>query len=123
MLRPAEQSLLTNLPVEWITSNLTVQRVVINQPGVRPGQPGSQITVPLSNLQALQPGQGNPTKERRVLVRERETLVWLQLYLKRRKQERRVTVPQHHHPGWSVSKISETLATSTVLFSASVTLI
>ena len=28
-----------------------VQRVVINQPGLRPGQPGSQITVPLSTLQ------------------------------------------------------------------------
>ena len=27
------------------------QRVVINQPGLRPGQPGSQITVPLSTLQ------------------------------------------------------------------------
>jgi len=38
-----------------------VQRVVINQPGLRPGQPGSQITVPLSTLQALQPGQGIPT--------------------------------------------------------------
>ena len=38
-----------------------LQRVVINQPGMRPGQPGSQITVPLSTLQALQPGQGIPT--------------------------------------------------------------
>ena len=28
-----------------------VQKVVINQPGLRPGQPGSQITVPLSTLQ------------------------------------------------------------------------
>merc|ERR1719410_1854421 len=37
------------------------QRGVINQPGLRPGQPGSQITVPLSTLQALQPGQGIPT--------------------------------------------------------------
>ena len=42
-------------------TNPGVQRVVINQPGVRPGQPGSQITVPLSTLQALQPGQGIPT--------------------------------------------------------------
>jgi len=38
-----------------------IQRVVINQPGIRPGQPGSQITVPLSTLQALQAGQGIPT--------------------------------------------------------------
>jgi len=38
-----------------------LQRVVINQPGVRPGQPGSQITVPLSTLQSLQAGQGIPT--------------------------------------------------------------
>merc|ERR1719282_1587564 len=38
-----------------------VQKVVINQPGLRPGQPGSQITVPLSTLQQLQPGQGIPT--------------------------------------------------------------
>ena len=55
------------------------QKVVINQPGLRPGQPGSQITVPLATLQvesrvrvrscvnpalshqALQPGQGIPT--------------------------------------------------------------
>ena len=28
-----------------------VQKVVISQPGLRPGQPGSQITVPLSTLQ------------------------------------------------------------------------
>ena len=35
--------------------------VVINQPGSRPGQPGSQITVPLQALQGLQPGQGIPT--------------------------------------------------------------
>ena len=28
-----------------------IQRVVINQPGLRPGQPGAQITVPLSTLQ------------------------------------------------------------------------
>ena len=27
------------------------QKVVINQPGLRPGQPGSQITVPLATLQ------------------------------------------------------------------------
>ena len=40
------------------------QRVVINQPGLRPGQPGSQITVPLSTLQSLQPGQGIPTGEK-----------------------------------------------------------
>ena len=30
-----------------------IQRVVINQPGLRPGQPGAQITVPLSTLQVL----------------------------------------------------------------------
>lgn len=34
---------------------------MINQPGSRPGQPGSQITVPLQALQGLQPGQGIPT--------------------------------------------------------------
>ena len=38
-----------------------VQRVVIPHPGVRPGQPGSQISVPLATLQALQAGQGIPT--------------------------------------------------------------
>ena len=33
------------------------QRVVINQPGLRPGQPGSQITVPLSTLQVGHHGE------------------------------------------------------------------
>ncbi|XP_040563752.1 transcription initiation factor TFIID subunit 4 [Lepeophtheirus salmonis] len=39
---------------------VTGRNVVINQPGL-PGQPGSQITVPLQTLQTLQPGQGIPT--------------------------------------------------------------
>ena len=34
-----------------------VQKVVINQPGLRPGQPGSQITVPLSTLQVESRGR------------------------------------------------------------------
>jgi len=38
-----------------------VQRVIIPHPGVRPGQPGSQISVPLATLQSLQAGQGIPT--------------------------------------------------------------
>jgi transcription initiation factor TFIID subunit 4 len=37
------------------------QNIVISQPGVRPGTPGSQITVPLQTLQNLRPGQGIPT--------------------------------------------------------------
>jgi hypothetical protein len=39
----------------------SIQKVVINQSGLRPGQPGSQITVPLSTLQALQAGQAITT--------------------------------------------------------------
>ena len=35
--------------------------LVINNPGLAPGQPGSQITVPLQSLQALKPGEGIPT--------------------------------------------------------------
>merc|ERR1719480_564095 len=50
-----------------------VQKVVINQPGLRPGQPGSQITVPLSTLQALQPGQGIPTGQPGHLLVKTET--------------------------------------------------
>ena len=38
------------------------QVVVIKQPGVRPGQPSLQITVSLSTLQSLQPGQVIPTR-------------------------------------------------------------
>jgi hypothetical protein len=37
------------------------RNIVINSPGMRPGTPGSQITVPLQTLQGLQPGQGIPT--------------------------------------------------------------
>jgi len=37
------------------------QNLVIRQNGARPGQPGAQITVPLSTLQGLQAGQGIPT--------------------------------------------------------------
>jgi len=50
-----------------------IQRVVINQPGVRPGQPGSQITVPLTTLQGLQPGQGIPTGQPGHLLVKTET--------------------------------------------------
>jgi transcription initiation factor TFIID subunit 4 len=46
---------------------------VINQPGLRPGQPGSQITVPLSTLQALQAGQGIPTGQPGHLLVKTET--------------------------------------------------
>jgi len=35
--------------------------LVINNPGLAPGQPGSQITVPLQALQGLRPGEGIPT--------------------------------------------------------------
>lgn len=49
------------------------QRVVINQPGLRPGQPGAQITVPLSTLQALQAGQGIPTGQPGHLLVKTET--------------------------------------------------
>merc|ERR1719228_2800465 len=50
-----------------------IQRVVINQPGLRPSQPGSQITVPLSTLQALQAGQGIPTGQPGHLLVKTET--------------------------------------------------
>ena len=40
---------------------------------VRPGQPGSQITVPLSALQSLQPGQGIPTGQPGQLLVKTET--------------------------------------------------
>jgi len=50
-----------------------IQRVVINQPGLRPGQPGAQITVPLSTLQALQAGQGIPTGQPGHLLVKTET--------------------------------------------------
>lgn len=42
------------------TSPAPMQKLVINQSS-RQGQPGSQITVPLATLQALQAGQGIPT--------------------------------------------------------------
>jgi transcription initiation factor TFIID subunit 4 len=51
----------------------SIQKVVINQPGLRPGQPGSQITVPLSTLQALQAGQGIPTGQPGHLLVKTET--------------------------------------------------
>ena len=50
-----------------------IQKVVINQPGTRPGQPGSQITVPLATLQALQAGQGIPTGQPGHLLVKTET--------------------------------------------------
>merc|ERR1719312_1331153 len=50
-----------------------IQRVVINQPGIRPGQPGAQITVPLSTLQGLQAGQGIPTGQPGHLLVKTET--------------------------------------------------
>ena len=54
-------------------SQAGIQRVVINQPGIRPGQPGSQITVPLATLQALQAGQGIPTGQPGHLLVKTET--------------------------------------------------
>jgi transcription initiation factor TFIID subunit 4 len=51
----------------------SIQKVVINQPGLRPGQPGSQITVPLATLQALQAGQGIPTGQPGHLLVKTET--------------------------------------------------
>ena len=49
------------------------QSIVINQPGMRPGQPGSQITVPLQTLQNLKPGQGIPTGQAGHLLVKTET--------------------------------------------------
>ena len=43
--------------------------ILINNPSVRPGAPGSQITVPLATLQSLQPGQGIPAGENNLLVK------------------------------------------------------
>jgi len=43
------------------TGTVATQNVVIRQNGLRPGQPGTSITVPLSTLQSLQAGQGIPT--------------------------------------------------------------
>ena len=41
-----------------------VQKVVISQPGLRPGQPGSQITVPLSTLQVESRAEREKGEER-----------------------------------------------------------
>jgi transcription initiation factor TFIID subunit 4 len=49
------------------------QNIVINQPGLRPGQPGAQITVPLQTLQNLRPGQGIPTGQAGHLLVKTET--------------------------------------------------
>ena len=49
------------------------QNVVIRQNGLRPGQPGTSITVPLSTLQALQAGQGIPTGQPGHLLVRTET--------------------------------------------------
>merc|ERR1719277_2037357 len=49
------------------------QNLVIRPNGARPGQPGSQITVPLSTLQALQAGQGIPTGQPGHLLVKTET--------------------------------------------------
>jgi len=43
------------------SGTVATQNVVIRQNGLRPGQPGTSITVPLSTLQSLQAGQGIPT--------------------------------------------------------------
>jgi hypothetical protein len=51
----------------------SIQKVVIKQPGLRPGQPGSQINVPLSTLQALQAGQGITTGQPSNLAIKTET--------------------------------------------------
>jgi hypothetical protein len=51
----------------------SIQKVVINQPGLQPGQPGSQINVPLSTLQALQAGQDITTGQPSNLAIKRET--------------------------------------------------
>ena len=59
--QPGQTIIRQQVAGQAVQANPAVQRVVINQPGVRPGQPGSQISVPLSTLQALQPGQGIPT--------------------------------------------------------------
>ena len=48
-------------PPQASTISQSGRNVVINQPGARPGAPGSQITVPLTTLQGLQPGQGIST--------------------------------------------------------------
>ena len=46
---------------------------MIRQNGARPGQPGAQITVPLSTLQGLQAGQGIPTGQPGHLLVKTET--------------------------------------------------
>merc|ERR1719376_1596454 len=67
--QPIRQQQLPQVPA----NQAGIQRVVINQPGIRPGQPGSQITVPLSTLQALQAGQGIPTGQPGHLLVKTET--------------------------------------------------
>merc|ERR1719500_2120598 len=64
---------LPQVPQNQAQAQAGIQRVVINQPGIRPGQPGSQITVPLSTLQALQVGQGIPTGQPGHLLVKTET--------------------------------------------------
>merc|ERR1719318_1151610 len=64
---------LPQVPQNQTQAQAGIQRVVINQPGIRPGQPGSQITVPLSTLQALQAGQGIPTGQPGHLLVKTET--------------------------------------------------
>ncbi len=49
------------------------QNVVIRQNGLRPGQPGTSITVPLATLQSLQAGQGIPTGQPGHLLVRTET--------------------------------------------------
>jgi len=65
IIRPGMQTLPVNTQ--------GVQNVVIRQNGVRPGQPGAQITVPLSTLQGLQAGQGIPTGQPGHLLVKTET--------------------------------------------------
>ena len=52
---------------------MPTQNVVIRQNGLRPGQPGASITVPLATLQSLQAGQGIPTGQPGHLLVRTET--------------------------------------------------
>lgn len=62
MIRVPGGGAMTRAPPTQVPAAITSGRnIVISQPGMRPGQPGSTITVPLQTLQGLQPGQGIPT--------------------------------------------------------------
>jgi len=67
MLRPGP-------PMQTIPSSTQgVQNVVFRQNGSRPGEPCTQITLPLSTLQGLQVGQGIPTGKPNHLLVKTET--------------------------------------------------